>query len=239
MSSPILNDSGIDQEMIRLTAADGFELDAWRATPAGKPKGAIVIAQEMYGVTDYLKRVTAFYASQGYLAITPALYDRRERGTVLAYNEADRDRVHELYKSMDWELSLTDLEAGRRFVASAGPDLSLKTAIIGFCWGGSLAWMAACRYDYQAAVAYYGSAMPDYAGETPRCPVIAHVGDSDSSFPPPRVAAFKAVQPGVPVYTYPDTPHGFDNETRRARYRPEAHRLARERTLAFLAQYIS
>jgi carboxymethylenebutenolidase len=219
--------------MIRLTAADGFELDAWLATPAGEPKGAIVIAQEMYGVTDYLKRVAAFHASQGYLTITPALYDRRERGTVLAYDEADRDRVHELYKSMDWELSLADIEAGRRFVASAG-----KVAIIGFCWGGSLAWMAACRSDYQAAIAYYGSAMPDYAGETARCPVIAHVGEDDTSFPPARVAAFKAAQPGVPVYSYADTPHGFDNETRPARYRAAAHRLARERSLAFLVQHI-
>ncbi len=223
----------IEQDMIRLTAADGFALDAWLATPVGQPKGAIVIAQEMYGVTDYLKRVTAFYAGQGYLAITPALYDRRERNCVLDYNEAARDRVHELYKSMDWDKSLLDLDAGRRFVAKAG-----KVAIIGFCWGGSLAWMAACRYDYQAAVAYYGSAMPDYATETPRCPVIAHVGDADTSFPPARVAAFRALQPGVPVHTYSDTPHGFDNETRPARYRPDAHRLARERTLAFLAQYI-
>jgi carboxymethylenebutenolidase len=228
-----MSDAVIDQEMIRLTSADGFELDAWLARPAGKPKGAIVIAQEMYGVTEYLKRVTAFYASQGYLALTPALYDRHERNCILAYNEADRDRVHELYKSMDWDKSLLDLEAGRRFVAEAG-----KTAIIGFCWGGSLAWMAACRSDYQAAVAYYGSAMPDYARETPRCPVIAHVGEDDTSFPPSRVAAFQAAQPGVPVYSYAGTPHGFDNETRPARYRPEAHRVARERTLTFLAQHI-
>ena len=223
----------IDQEMVRLTAADGFELDAWLATPAGRPKGGIVIAQEMYGVTDYLKRATAFYASQGYLTITPALYDRHERDTVLAYNEADRDRVHELYQSMDWDKSLHDLDAGHAYIAAAG-----KVAIVGFCWGGSLAWMAACRRDYQAAVAYYGSAMPDYAGETARCPVIAHVGDLDTSFPPARVAAFRAAQPGVTVYTYPDTPHGFDNETRPARYRPEAHRVARARTMAFLGQHI-
>lgn len=220
-------------DMIRLTAADGFALDAWLARPAGRPRGGLVIAQEMYGVTDYLKRVAAFYAAQGYLAIVPALYDRRERGCVMDYNEADRDRVHDMYKAMDWDKSLLDLEAARRFVAEAG-----KVGIVGFCWGGSLAWMAACRGDYQAAVAYYGSAMPDYAGETPRCPAIAHVGDDDTSFPPARVAAFRAAQPDVPVYTYPATPHGFDNETRPARYRPEPHRLARERTLAFLARHI-
>ncbi|MFN4281724.1 MAG: dienelactone hydrolase family protein [Alphaproteobacteria bacterium] len=219
--------------MIRLTAADGFALDAWLARPAGAPKAGLVIAQEMYGVTEYLKRVAAFYAAQGYLAVVPALYDRRERDCVLAYNEADRDRVHDLYKSMDWEKSLLDLDAGRRFAAEAG-----KVAIVGFCWGGSLAWMAACRGDYQAAVAYYGSAMPDYANETPRCPVIAHVGDDDTSFPPARVAAFRAARPETPVFTYAGTPHGFDNETRPARYRPEAHRLARERTLAFLARHI-
>lgn len=220
-------------ETICLTAADGFALEAWLARPAGPPRGGLVIAQEMYGVTDYLKRVAGFYAAQGYLAIVPALYDRRERGCVMAYNEADRDRVHDMYKAMDWDKSLLDLDAGRRFVAETG-----KVGIVGFCWGGSLAWMAACRSDYRAAVAYYGSAMPDYAGETPRCPVIAHVGDDDTSFPPARVTAFRAAQPDVPVFTYPGTPHGFDNETRPARYRPEAQRLARERTLAFLARHL-
>lgn len=227
-----------DRQMIRLTAEDGFELDAWIARPEGRPRGAVVIGQEMYGVTEYLKRVAAFYAAQGYLTITPALYDRRERDCVLAYNEADRDRVHTLYKSMDWEQSLLDLAAARAFVADAGPGSALKTAIVGFCWGGSLAWMAACRQPFDAAVAYYGSAMPDYKGETNRCPVIAHVGELDSSLPPARVAEFSAVHPEVAFYSYPGAAHGFDNETRAARYHAEAHRLARERSLKFLADKI-
>ena len=233
-----MSDAVAAPETICLTAADGFALDAWLARPVGRPRGGLVIAQEMYGVTDYLKRAVEFYAAQGYLAVVPALYDRRERGCVMAYNEAARDRVHDMYKAMDWDKSLLDLDAGRRYVAEAAGSQPLKVGIVGFCWGGSLAWMAACRYDYQAAVAYYGSAMPDYADETPRCPVIAHVGDDDSSFPPTRVAAFRAAQPGVTVFTYPAAPHGFDNETRPARYRPEAHRLARERTLDFLARHI-
>ncbi len=222
-----------DRQMIRLTAADGFELDAWIARPAGRPRGAVVIGQEMYGVTEYLKRVADFYAGQGYLTITPALYDRRERDCVLAYNEADRDRVHEMYKSMDWEKSLLDLAAARAYVADAG-----KVAIVGFCWGGSLAWMAACRQPFDAAVAYYGSAMPDYKAETNRCPVIAHIGDRDTSLPPARVAEFNAVHPEVPFYSYAGAAHGFDNETRAARYHAEGHRLARERTLAFLRAQI-
>ncbi|HEY4134634.1 MAG TPA: dienelactone hydrolase family protein [Alphaproteobacteria bacterium] len=225
--------TAITQETIRLTASDGHALDAWIARPAGAPRGAIVVAQEMYGVTDYLKRVAAFYAGQGYLAVTPALYDRRERGTVLPYDESARDRVHELYKSMDWELSLLDLDAARIAVQDAG-----KVAVIGFCWGGSLAWMAACRYPYDAAVAYYGSAMPDYAAEQPRCPVIGHVGELDTSFPPARVAQFGAAHPEVTIYGYAGAQHGFDNETRAARFHEDAHRLARERTLAFLAAYV-
>lgn len=224
-----MNNVLADRRMIRLTAADGFELDAWIARPAGLPRGAVVIGQEMYGVTNYLKRVAEFYAGQGYLTLTPALYDRRERDCVLAYNEADRDRVHELYKSMDWEKSLLDLAAARDFVAEAG-----KVAIVGFCWGGSLAWMAACCQPFDAAVAYYGSAMPDYKSETNRCPVIAHVGERDSSLPPARVAEFSAAHPQVPFYSYAGAAHGFDNETRPARFHPEAHRLARERSLAFL-----
>lgn len=217
--------------MIDLQAADGHRLDGWLARPAGRPRGAVVIAQEMYGLTDYLKSVCDFYAGHGYLTVAPALYDRRQRGLVLAYDAVDHDRAQKLYTTWDWDRALDDLDAGRAAVAAAG-----KPAMVGFCWGGSLAWLAACRRDYAACVSYYGSAIPDHATEVARCPVIAHIGDRDKSLPPERVAAFRAARPEVPVHVYPGAPHGFDNPLRPARYHEAACRLARERTLAFLAQ---
>jgi carboxymethylenebutenolidase len=121
----------------------------------------------------------------------------------------------------------------RAVVADAG-----KVGLVGFCWGGSLAWLGACRRDYAGTIAYYGSMMPDHAGECARCPVIAHIGDRDNTLPPDRIAHFRAAQPSVPVYIYPGAQHGFDNENRAPRYDAAAHKLARERTLAFLAKHV-
>jgi carboxymethylenebutenolidase len=219
--------------MIRLRARDGHELDAYVARPAGKPQGGVVVAQEMYGVNAYLRAVCDFYSGHGYLAIAPALYDRQRHGMTFAYDREGHDAAQRTYKAWPWDAALIDLEAGRDAVAEAG-----KVGLVGFCWGGSLAWLGACRSAYAGAVAYYGSAMPDFAGETPQCPVIAHIGDRDTTLPPERVERFRAVQAGVPVHLYPGAQHGFDNENRTGRHHPDACRLARERSLAFFAQCV-
>ena len=219
--------------MIALKARDGHELEAYLARPAGAVKGGLVVAQEMYGINGYLRRVCDFYAAHGYLAIAPALHDRIERGLVLSYDKADHDRAQKIYMNWDWDLVLDDLEAGRQAVAEAG-----KVSLVGFCAGGTLAWLAACRRSYACTIAYYGSLMPDFAGENPRCPVLAHIGEKDKTMPPARIDAFRATQPAVPICLYPDAQHGFDNEQRVARFHPEACRLARERSLEFLARHV-
>jgi carboxymethylenebutenolidase len=219
--------------MISLTACDGHQFEAYLAQPRDKPRGGVVVAQEMYGVNAYLRSVCDFYAGHGYLAIAPALYDRQEQGLVFAYNKDEHDRAQRLYKSWNLDSALNDLDAARAAAAAAG-----HVGIVGFCWGGSLAWLAACRRSYACAVAYYGSMMPDFASEQPRCPVIAHIGAQDNTLPPARIDAFRTAQPRVPVHLYPGAQHGFDNEDREPRHHPEACRLARGRTLAFLAQHV-
>jgi len=218
---------------MRLTARDGHTLDAHLARPPSPVRGGIVIAQEMYGVNAYLRSVCDFYAAQGYVAIAPALYDRRQRGLTYAYTKEDHDRAQKTYTAWNLDHALADLDAARAAIADAG-----RIAILGFCWGGSLAWLSACRSDYAGAVSYYGSMIPDLANEQLRCPVICHIGDQDTSLPPTRVAIFRAAQPSVPVYMYEGAPHGFDNENRTERYHPAAHKVARDRTLAFLAKYV-
>jgi len=195
--------------MIRLTSRDGHELDAYLSRPTAGTRGGLVVAQEMYGINAYLRSVCDFYAAHGYLAIAPALYDRRQRDLVYDYTQDDHDRAQRTYKAWDLSLALDDLDAGCTAVAAAG-----KVALIGFCWGGSLAWLAACRRNYAGTVAYYGSMMPDHADETPRCPVIAHIGDRDSTLPSEKIARFRAAQPSVPVHIYPGAQHGFDNQNR-------------------------
>ena len=219
--------------MIQITARDGHTAAAYVARPIGKPRGGIVIAQEMYGITGYLCQICEFYAMHGYLTIAPALYDRRQRGLVLEYSKTDHDLAQRIYKDWNWGLALDDLDAGKSVVSAAG-----QVAMVGFCWGGTLAWLAACRRDYAAAVAYYGSMMPDFAREAARCPVIAHIGTDDTTMPPHRVESFHSAQPNVPINMYPGAGHGFDNSSRTDRFHPDACTLARERTIEFLARHI-
>ncbi|MBM4260510.1 MAG: dienelactone hydrolase family protein [Deltaproteobacteria bacterium] len=219
--------------MIPITARDGHTLDAYLAHPQSEPRGGIVIGQEMYGITSYLRDVCDYYASQGYLTIAPALYDRRERNLVLDYTPADHDPAQKIYKNWNWEHALDDLDAAKNIVSEAG-----KVALVGFCWGGTLAWLAACRRDYTCAVAYYGSMMPDFRLKSACCPVIAHIGTDDGTFTQERVDLFHQAQPKVPIYIYAGAGHGFDNPSRGNRYHAEACKLARERTLEFLSRHL-
>ncbi|HSR55014.1 MAG TPA: dienelactone hydrolase family protein [Alphaproteobacteria bacterium] len=221
-------------EWIDITAADGHTLGAYRAAPEGPAKGGLVIAQEMYGVNSYLTGVVDDYAAKGYLAIAPRLYDRLEPGLIIEYDEEGNRRAKELYRNYDWSKALTDLEAARDAVADAG-----KVGILGFCFGGSLAWLAACRSDFTCAVSYYGGEMIRYMDEGSHCPIECHVGDRDTALSPEKVAEFKARYPEVPFHIYPGAKHGFDNEKRTERHHPEATREARARALEFLDHHLA
>lgn len=221
-------------EMVRVTAADGHVLDAYLARPAGKPRGSLVVAQEMYGLTRYLTAVCDLFAGHGYLTIAPSLYDRQERGLVFAYTDADHDRAQVLFNGWPWDKALDDLDAAKATVADAG-----RIAIMGFCWGGSLAWLAACRRDYACAIAYYGSAMPQFVDETARCPVLANCGDNDASMPIDGILRFQQRQPGVVMSIFTGARHAFDNPLRGDnRFHPAASDTSRADTLAFLASNV-
>jgi carboxymethylenebutenolidase len=215
---------------LRIRSKDGHEFDSFLAEPDGRPKGAIVLGQEMYGVNEYLRETCRFFASHGYSTIAPALYDRHERGLIFPYEKESHDKAQKLYKAWNVEHALDDLDAARDRVAVAG-----RVAVVGYCWGGTLAWLAACRRSYAAAVAYYGSMMPDFASETPLCPVIAHVGSRDTTMSVARLDIFRAAQPDVPLYLWEGAPHGFDNPGRIDRFHAEACAQARRATLEFLA----
>ena len=220
--------------MIRFTARDGHALDAYLAKPTGQPRGGLVIAQEMYGLTRYLTAICDLYAGDGYLTAAPALYDRSERGLVFDYTPAGHDRAQRIYTTRDWDRAIDDLDAARDAVAHAG-----KVGILGYCWGGSLAWLAACRRNYACAVAYYGSAMPEYAAEYARCPVLANCGDQDASLPVERIAHFAACQPDVAVNIFAGAKHAFDNALRgEGRFHREASTQARAASLAFLRAHV-
>jgi carboxymethylenebutenolidase len=217
---------------VELIAADGFRLSAWRADPSGTPRGAIVVAQEIFGVNSHVRSVCEGFAADGYVAIAPALFDRYEPGVDIGYTPEDIAKGRALKALARLEHVLLDVAAAREAVAASG-----KVAVIGYCWGGYVAWMAAARLPGLAcAVAYYGGGILDAAAEFPRCPVMAHFGERDGGIPVAGVRELMTRHPQAEIFIYA-ADHGF-NCDQRAAYDAAAARLARERTLQFLRRQV-
>jgi len=217
---------------IKARAADGHELDVYRAEPGGRARGGLVVAQEIFGVNSHIRAVCDGYAADGYLVVAPALFDRVERGVELGYQSEDVARGRKLREPISLDQALMDMEAAAKEVAGAG-----KVGVVGYCWGGSIAWVAATRStSFAATVGYYGGMVPDLANEQPNCPVQLHFGDQDQSIPLAGVEKVKAAHPEVPVFIYP-AGHGFSCD-QRGSYHADSARLARERTLAFLREHV-
>ncbi|PYM66094.1 MAG: carboxymethylenebutenolidase [Candidatus Rokuibacteriota bacterium] len=220
-------------DTLTLSASDGHRLSAYRATPAGTPRGGLVVAQEIFGVNSHIKRVADGWAADGYVALAPALFDRVERGVALLYTQADIERGREIRGKMSTEDAVQDVRAAVRELAQAGH----RIGVVGYCWGGTLAWLAATRVDgVAAAVGYYGGGVAEAAAEEPRCPVLLHFGETDGSIPPEHWETVRRLRPTVPVHIYP-AGHGF-NCDERAHYHEPSARLARERTLALFRQHV-
>lgn len=217
---------------IELTAADGARIAAYRAQPAGVPRGGLVVVQEIFGVNRHIRSVCDGYAADGYLVVAPALFDRCETGVDWGYTPDDVGRARALRGRVDTDRALLDVAAARAVAAEAG-----DAGVVGYCWGGLLAWLAAARVPgFACAIAYYGGGMPDAVGEHPRCPVLAHFGEQDAMIPLAGVRALAAAHPAVEVHTYP-AGHGF-NCDERASFDALAARLARERSLSFLRRHV-
>jgi len=218
--------------MIELTAADGFTLAAYRAEPAAKPRGGLVVVQEIFGVNPHIRNVCDGYAADGYRVIAPALFDRYEKGVSIGYTAEDIARGRELKAQAQTDVALLDVVAARDALAGGG-----KVGIVGYCWGGFVAWVSACRLEgFACAIPYYGGGVLEVGSETPRCPVLAHFGERDGMIPVEGVRKFAAAQPGVQVHIYA-ADHGF-NCDQRGSFDAAAARLARERTLQFLRQHL-
>lgn len=215
------------------TAPDGHRFESYVAEPAGTPRGSVVVGMEIYGVNAYIRAVCDGWATDGYRAIAPDMWSRTQPGLTLPYDDEGSRIGKKMSAETDWERALDDLQAAADAVCDGG-----KVAIVGFCYGGTLAWRAACRRRFDAAVPYYGSNMCDYPDEVPCCPVLCHVGDRDTAVPPHAVTAFRARRPEVLWYIYPGALHGFDNFIRPARYDEAASRIARRRTLEFLRRHV-
>jgi len=215
---------------IRLTAADGHEFGAWLAEPEGRPRAGLLVLQEIFGVTGHIRSVTERFATAGYLALAPALFDRVERDAVLDYGEMARGR--DIMLKLDLEEVVRDLAAATGRLRSAG-----KVAVIGYCWGGALADLAACRLPVDAAVSYYGGRTTSWLELRPACPVQYHFGVQDTLIPPEMVEQIRAGRPDGEFHLYPEAGHGFNCDERASFHAPSAQ-LALERSEAFLTRQL-
>lgn len=227
-------------EWISLTSADGHQFAAWRQLPASKPKGGLVLVQEAFGVNHHIREVAGRFAALGYEVMAPAMFDRYERGFEVGYTQEDIARGISMLPRVDWDKTLLDVEAARIALSVALSDTladaKKRIGIVGYCFGGSVAWLAAGRLRFAAAVAYYGSRIPDSSGRAPRCPLIAHFGRKDKSIPVERVEEIVRAYPDIPVYLY-DAGHGFSCDERAA-FDRVAHDLAWQRTVDFLQAHL-
>ncbi len=218
---------------IELTASDGHKFAAYRADPAGKPKGGIVVVQEAFGVNAHIREMADKFAKDGYLAIAPALYDRVERGVETGYTGADREKGIKTMQASNFDNTMKDVAATVKACAEGG-----KVGITGWCWGGSVSWLAACRVPgIAASVPCYGGRIPDFADEKPKCPVQFHWGETDASIPMEKVRMVEAKHPDLESYVYAGAGHGFTCDHRDS-YDKKSAELAYERTMAFFAKHI-
>lgn len=215
-------------EWTKLRASDGHELDAYVARPAGNPVAGLVVVQEIFGVNGHIRAVADSYAKDGFLAVAPALFDRIEKHVDIGYEGEDRQKAMSLYPRLDIEKCLLDVAAAAEY-ARAGAG---KTGVIGYCFGGTVAWLSATRLHVDAAVGYYAGGIDKFASETPKAQVELHFGELDKHIPKEGIDKLQAAHPEVEVFWY-KADHAF-NCDQRSSYQPEAARLARERSLAFL-----
>jgi len=220
-------------EFVTLTAADGHPLSAYVARPEGEPVGGLVVVQEIFGVNQHIRSVADSYAEDGFLCVAPALFDRIERGVELGYVGADMQRAVSFIPKLDVDKALADTAAAMEFAAR---ETGNKVAVIGYCFGGTIAWLTATRHHPAAAVGYYGGRIANYAEEKLSAPVMLHFGKQDAHIPAEEVEKIHAAHLEVEIYWY-DAGHGFNCDARGS-YNQASSILARERSLAFLKQHL-
>jgi carboxymethylenebutenolidase len=221
-------------EWVTLKASDGVELSAWVARPDGEPLAGLVVVQEIFGVNGHIRSVADGYAKDGFLVVAPALFDRIEPGVELGYEGADAARARSFIPRLNIDKSVMDVAAAMEFAAV---ETGKKAGVIGYCYGGTLAWLAATRLKAAAAVGYYGGRIEKFASEPLEVPVMLHFGRQDAHIPPEEVEKIHEAHPDVEIFWY-NAGHGFNCEARSA-FQPEAAAEARERSLRFLKRQLA
>jgi carboxymethylenebutenolidase len=219
--------------MIEITSGDGHSFSAYRANPQEAPKGAVVVLQDFTGVNAHIQKEVDGYAANGYVAIAPSLFDREKRGVALDHDEGGVSEGEKLANAVPVPLALEDIQAAVDTVKEAG-----KVAIVGYSWGGYLAYLSANRLrDVACAIGYYGPGISQDRMEKRKIPTLLHFAENDPLISIEEVVQFRADRPDVSAFSYPNAGHGFNCDEAKS-YDAEAARIARERTLFWISQYV-
>lgn len=219
--------------MIELVAGDESKFSAYRADPDGTPKGAVVVVQDMFGVNPDIRKLTDSFATKGYVAITPSLFDRVKLNVELGYDEQGVSEGTTLVKEVGADWPLGAIQTTVDAVKSAG-----KVAIVGCGWGGYLAYASANRVSGVAcAIGYYGDGVVEDYREKRKVPTLLHFAENDPSIPFEEVIQFRANRPDVSAFSYPAAGHGFNYDGHDS-YHEEAAQKALDRTLFWISQYV-
>ena len=217
---------------IKLAPSQGFEIAAYRADPAGTPRGGLVVIQEIFGVNSHVKSVADGFAKDGYLAIAPAMFDRVQREFDVGYTPEDIAKGRELRPKITVDMAMKDAQAAVNEAKKAG-----KVGIVGYCWGGFVAWMASAKVSgLSCAVPYYGGGILDNADIEPKVPVMGHFGEKDSMIPADGVRKLAEKHKKHQIFIYA-ADHGF-NCDQRGSYHAQSAKQARERTLEFFRKHV-
>ena len=218
---------------LTLTASDGHQLGAYRADPQAAARGAIVVVQEIFGVNTHIRSICDRLAALGYVAIAPAIFDRTEPDFQSGYSADEVDRARAFIANADWDAFVRDTNAAREAVADIG-----TVGVVGFCLGGSVAFLAATRLEgFSAASGFYGGRIDAYADEVPRCPTQLHYGSDDHGIPMSNVDKVRARRPECDIYVYDGAGHGFHCDEREG-FHPGASKQAWGRMVGFFAEHI-
>ena len=218
---------------VKLKASDGFALTGYLAEPAGKPVGGVVVVQEIFGVNQHIRSVTDLFAGEGFLALAPAIFDRVESNVQLGFDPESSKKGMELMGRLNMDNVVKDVEAALAYLEQ---QTGKAAAVVGYCYGGTVAWLSATRLAPAAAVGYYGGNIIAFNGEQPKAPVMLHFGLQDDHIPQTDVDKIQSAHPEVQIFRY-QAGHAFNNDMR-VTYVPEAAKEALARTLPFLRQHI-
>ncbi len=219
----------IQVDHLKVTAADGHRLGVYRAKPTGHCRGSVLIVQEIFGLTAHIKSVADSYAAAGYEALAPQLFDRVSVDLQVPYAQWQTGLTHA--RSIETALTMADLEATR--LAASKPD---RVALVGYCWGGRIGYLAACRLDLCAAISYYGSGLPGCLGEHPNAPMMFHFGEQDQGIPLTDVEQVRHAIPQAECHLYP-AGHAFSNADRSS-FDAASAALAFKRSVDFLRRHL-